>query len=108
MICAWKKDVSVNFRNKERQIEEANEKNEEELKFFKQKIKHLQYEHQISLTECKAESLVALKQAEDGYSEREKVLIQDKRKLKEFMAEQELAHQELVKGLKLVRTRINN
>ncbi|KAJ8927753.1 hypothetical protein NQ314_019757 [Rhamnusium bicolor] len=50
-------EARAKLRNKDRQIEEAAEKNEDELKFYKQKVKHLQYEHQNNLTDCKAEAL---------------------------------------------------
>lgn len=89
-------------RNKDRQIEEAAEKNEEELKFYKQKVKHLQYEHQNNLTECKAEGLVSLKQANDAYTEQERALLSDKKNLKMLMREQELSHQDQINSIKMV------
>ncbi|KAG5897821.1 hypothetical protein JTB14_011821 [Gonioctena quinquepunctata] len=89
------------IRNKDRQIEESTEKNEDELKFYKQKVKHLQYEHQNNLTECKAEALVALKIAQDEHSEKERELLQDKRDLKSVSRETELSHQDQTKTLKL-------
>lgn len=65
-------------------------------------MKHLQYEHQNALTEAKAESMVALKMAQDDHSAQEKDLLKDKRDLKSKNREQEMAHQEQVKSLKLV------
>ncbi|RZC42859.1 growth arrest-specific protein 8 [Asbolus verrucosus] len=94
-------EARAKLRNKDRQIEEAAEKNEEELKFYKQKVKHLQYEHQNNLTECKAEALVSLKMAQDDHTEQERELLRDKRDLKAQMREQELSHQDQVKSLKL-------
>lgn len=41
------------FRNKDREIEEAEEKHEAEIKIFKQKVKHLMYEHHSGLSELK-------------------------------------------------------
>jgi hypothetical protein len=72
------------------------------LKFYKQKVKHLQYEHQNNLTDCKAEALVSLKMAQDDHTEQERELLRDKRDLKAQMREQELAHQDQIKSLKLV------
>lgn len=66
----------------------------------------MQYEHQNSLTECKAEALVSLKKAQDDYSEQERELLKDKKELKELNREQELAHQEQIRALKLVFTNI--
>ncbi|CAG9831720.1 unnamed protein product [Diabrotica balteata] len=93
-------EARAQVRNKDRALEEGVEKNEEELKFFKQKVKHLQYEHQNNLTECKAESLVALKQAQDEHAVQERELLEDKKSLKALMREQELSNQEQIKSLK--------
>ena len=93
----------VHRRNKDRQIEEAAEANEEELKFLKQKVKHLQYEHQNNLTEAKAEALVSLKMAQDDHAEQERELLRDKRELKAQVKEQDLTTQDQIKSLKLVR-----
>lgn len=90
------------YRNKDRQIEEEAEKNEEELKFYKQKVKHLQYEHQNNLTEAKAEAMVSLKLAQDDHLEQEKELLRDKRELKSKTREQEMSNQDQIKALKLV------
>ncbi|KAJ3641228.1 hypothetical protein Zmor_027743 [Zophobas morio] len=94
-------EARAKLRNKDRQIEEAAEKNEDELKFYKQKVKHLQYEHQNSLTECKAEALVSLKMAQDDHTEQERELLKDKRDLKAQIREQEMTHQDQTKSLKL-------
>ncbi|XP_050501315.1 dynein regulatory complex subunit 4 [Diabrotica virgifera virgifera] len=94
-------EARAQVRNKDRALEEGVEKNEEELKFFKQKVKHLQYEHQNNLTECKAESLVALKQAQDEHTVQERQLLEDKKNLKAQMREKELSNQEQIKSLKI-------
>ncbi|XP_044262326.1 dynein regulatory complex subunit 4 [Tribolium madens] len=94
-------EAKAKLRNKDRQIEEAAEKNDEELKFYKQKVKHLQYEHQNNLTECKAEALVSLKMSQDDHTEQERELLRDKRDLKAQIREQEVAHQDQIKSLKL-------
>jgi hypothetical protein len=41
------------FRNKDREIEEAAERHQMEIKVYKQKVKHLLYEHQNNLSELK-------------------------------------------------------
>lgn len=91
-------------RNKDRQIEEAAEKNEDELKFYKQKVKHLQYEHQNSLTECKAQALVSLKTAQDEHTEQEKELLRDKKNFKNNLREQENAYEDQIKNMRIVCT----
>lgn len=97
-----------NCRNKDRQIEEEAEKNESELKFFKQKVKHLQFEQQNELTEAKAEAMVSLKMAQDDYTAQEKQLLKDKRDLKSLSRDAELAHEEQIKSMKLVRITYGN
>lgn len=83
-------------------MEEAAEKNDEELKFYKQKVKHLQYEHQNNLTECKADALVSLKNAQDDHTAQERELLKDKKDFKNLIREQEQAHQDQIKTIKLV------
>ena len=46
----------ADLRNKEREMEEAEERHQVEIKVYKQKVKHLLYEHQNNITELKAES----------------------------------------------------
>lgn len=65
-------------------------------------MKHLQYEHENDLTECKAQALVSLKKAADDHMSQEKELLGDKIALKNKGQEQELNHQDQVRNLKLV------
>ena len=44
------------LRNKDREMEEAEERHQVEIKVYKQKVKHLLYEHQNNIAELKAES----------------------------------------------------
>ncbi|XP_017770078.1 PREDICTED: growth arrest-specific protein 8-like [Nicrophorus vespilloides] len=94
-------EAKAKLRNKDRQIEESTEKNDEELRFYKQKVKHLQYEHQNNLTECKAEAMVSIKLARDDHAEQERELLRDKRELKAKGREQEMANQDHIKSLKM-------
>lgn len=95
--------VCKSYRNKEREKEELAENHEAELKLYKQKLKHLMYEHQTNLSESKAEHLVALKLAQDDHVAQENELIQDKTELKKMQKEQELAYMNEIRALKLVR-----
>lgn len=79
------------------------EKHEAELKLYKQKVKHLMYEHQTNLSENKAEHLVALKLAQDDHVAQENELIKDKTEIKKIQKEQELAYMNEIRALKLVR-----
>ncbi|GFG33238.1 hypothetical protein Cfor_04551 [Coptotermes formosanus] len=87
------------LRNKDREIEEAEERHQMEIKVYKQKVKHLLYEHQNNLSELKAESMVSLKMAQDDYNEQEMELLRDKRKLKTQQKEQGLAHQDEIQTI---------
>ncbi|ERL87184.1 hypothetical protein D910_04584 [Dendroctonus ponderosae] len=94
-------EARAKLRNKDRQIEESAEKNDDELKFYKQKVKHLQYEHQNNLTECKAEALVSLKNAQDAHTEQEKELLKDKKNLKMQLREQGNSYEDQIKNMKM-------
>ena len=69
---------------------------------YKQKVKHLLYEHQNNISELKAEGTVALKLAQDEHRGNELDLRKDKRSLKVELKEQELAHEDVIKNLKKV------
>ncbi|XP_011644760.1 dynein regulatory complex subunit 4 [Pogonomyrmex barbatus] len=94
-------EARATIRNKEREKEELTEKHEAELKLYKQKVKHLMYEHQTNLSETKAEHLVALKLAQDDHVTQENELIKDKTELKKTQKEQEFAHMNEIRALKL-------
>ena len=49
-------EKKAEIRNKEREMEETEERHQVEIKVYKQKVKHLLYEHQNNITELKAES----------------------------------------------------
>lgn len=78
------------------------EKNDEEIKNYRQKVKHLQYEHQNNIAELKAEAMITLQNAQKDHTEQENELLRDKKDLKTKLREQELANQDEIKALKLV------
>lgn len=49
-------EKKAELRNKDREMEEAEERHQVEIKVYKQKVKHLLYEHQNNIAELKAES----------------------------------------------------
>lgn len=93
-------EKKAELRNKEREMEEAEERHQVEIKVYKQKVKHLLYEHQNNITELKAESAVSLKLSQDDHRGKEQDLGKDKRSLKVEIKEQELAHEDIIKNLK--------
>jgi len=70
---------------------------------YKQKVKHLLYEHQNNISELKAEGAVAIRLAQDDHRGEELDLRKDKRALKVSLKEQELSHEDIIKKLKRVR-----
>uniref|UniRef100_A0A2K6SWW4 Dynein regulatory complex subunit 4 n=1 Tax=Saimiri boliviensis boliviensis TaxID=39432 RepID=A0A2K6SWW4_SAIBB len=85
-------------------MEEAEERHQVEIKVYKQKVKHLLYEHQNNLTEMKAEGTVIMKLAQKEHHTQEGVLRKDMRALKVELKEQELANEVVVKNLRLKHT----
>lgn len=94
-------EKKAELRNKDREMEDAEERHQIEIKVYKQKVKHLLYEHQNNIAELKAESTVALKLAQDNNRGNELDLRKDKRSLKVELKEQELAHEDVIKNLKM-------
>ncbi|KAK9837699.1 hypothetical protein WJX74_003346 [Apatococcus lobatus] len=92
-------DKKAELRNKDREMEELEERHQLEIKVYKQKVKHLLYEHQNSLTSLKADHEMWLKMQAEEASKRELDLQKDKRNLKQESKEQELAHEEVVRSL---------
>jgi len=89
------------IRNKERELEDSEERHQVEIKVYKQKVKHLLYEHQNNITELKRDASVAVTLEQSQHGEKEVEMRQEKRALKVDLKEMELAHQEAVKTLKM-------
>merc|ERR1712002_453699 len=88
------------LRNKDREMEDAEEKHQIEIKVYKQKVKHLLYEHQNNIAELKEDRTVALRIAQEENYNCELDLRKDKRNLKVELKEQELSHEDEIKYLK--------
>ncbi len=54
-------DKKAELRNKEREIQDLEEKHQEEIKVYKQRVKHLLYEHQNEVSELKTGLLTLTK-----------------------------------------------
>ncbi len=81
-------DKKAELRNKDREMEEMEERHQVEIKVYKQKVKHLLYEHQNNITTLKADGELALKLQQDEFRKREAELARDKRDLKIKLKEQ--------------------
>ena len=72
------------------------------VQVYKQKVKHLLYEHQNTISELKAEGVVATKLMEGEHGGLESELRKGVRALKVDLKEQELANENAIRDLKLV------
>eukprot|EP00042_Codosiga_hollandica_P041410 m.368890 g.368890 ORF g.368890 m.368890 type:complete len:472 (+) comp56108_c0_seq1:117-1532(+) len=94
-------EVKAELRNKDREIEEVEERHAVEIKVYKQKVKHLLYEHQNQTTELKSDNVMAAKVMQDEHQRDEATLRKDKRALKVELKELELSHEAIVKNLQI-------
>ncbi|RLO02702.1 hypothetical protein DYB28_015145 [Aphanomyces astaci] len=95
-------DKKAELRNKERERQDLEEKHQVEIKVYKQRVKHLLYEHQNEISSLKIESETALKIGQDDHRTTERELKTDKRSLKLDLKEMELSHEDYLKTLKQV------
>jgi hypothetical protein len=86
--------------NKDRELEELEEKQQVEIKVYKQKVKHLLYEYQNNVAHLQADSERALTLSQDSSSVKELALKKEKRSLKLELKEFELSHEDIIKNLK--------
>jgi len=87
------------IRNKDREMEEAEERHQVEIKVYKQKAKQLLWEHQNASAELRMNSTTALKKAAEEVTSHEKVIRDEKNELKIELRTMELSHQNHVKQL---------
>lgn len=93
-------DKQVELRNKERELQDLEEKHQVEIKIYKQRLKHLLYEHQNEITHKKTEAEEALKMAQDDDREGEGDMKEDRRVLNAQLKEIEFTHEEYIRALK--------
>ncbi|KAJ3194658.1 Dynein regulatory complex subunit 4 [Irineochytrium annulatum] len=93
------KDSKSELLNKDRELEEQEEKHQVEIKVYKQKVKHLLYEYQNNIAHLQADSERALQLDQEEHLTREQQLKKDKRALKLELKELELAHEDIIKSL---------
>nr|KAJ3423015.1 Dynein regulatory complex subunit 4 [Polyrhizophydium stewartii] len=86
--------------NKDRELEEQEEKHQVEIKVYKQKVKHLLYEYQNNVAHLQSDSERALQLDQEEHLARELQLKKDKRSLKLELKEFELSHEDIIKNLK--------
>lgn len=75
-------DLKAELRNKDRDMEDLEERHQVEIKVYKQKVKHLLFEHQSNITTLKTDTESALKNQLDEFKVQEQELQKDKRFLR--------------------------
>lgn len=94
-------EKQTDLRNKEREMEDLDERQQIELKMIQQRLKHLRYDQQDEMVELQSAAELALKLLEDQHRIAEAEFGKDKRTLKIQMKEAEIAQEEFVRMLKL-------
>lgn len=93
-------DKQADLRNKEREMQDLDEKHQIEIKVYKQRVKHLMFQNLDQLTELKKEAEITLKNVEDEHRVDARELKADIRSLNVAMKEQEVRQGEYVRALK--------
>lgn len=94
-------DSQAIIRNKEREVEMAQEMADLDTKNVMQQMKHLQYENQSKLGEMKAEMMTILKLAQEDHSIQERELFNDKRELKKLYRERDEFNELQIQQIKM-------
>ena len=92
-------DTKAELRNKEREIQDLEEKQQVEIKIYKQRVKHLLFEHQHETAKNKAEAEIALKLSQDDHRAAESELKSDRRSVKLTLKEMELSHDDYIQTI---------
>jgi hypothetical protein len=98
-------DQRMELRNKFRQRQDLQEKQQFEIKVYKQKVKHLLSEQQTTITDVRTDSEIALKMMQDADRSSEHEVKSGNRTLAALVREMELGQSDLVKDLKLRQER---
>lgn len=99
-----KKDLEAlkaELRNKQRILEEDEERHQVEIKIYKQKLRHLLYEQKVTLDRLKIENENALKLQADEMRQKELQLKNDEIELENAYKAKKFSNQEAIKALKL-------
>merc|ERR1719271_203571 len=94
-------EKQAELRNKERELQDLEERQQIELKMFQQQLKHLRYHQQDEVVELKTDAELALKLQEDHHRVTECEIKKDKRALRVEMKESEVAQEDFIRMLKL-------
>jgi len=98
-------DKKAELRNKERELQDLEEKHAVEVKIYKQRVKHLLYEHQDEVTQQKTQGEELLSQTQTAHRLDEAELKGDRRALRLQKQEDELSHDAFLNSLKATHDR---
>ncbi|XP_055844121.1 dynein regulatory complex subunit 4 [Episyrphus balteatus] len=82
-------EAKAEIRNMDREVQNAQEKAENEIRHVVQQMKHLQYENHTKIGEVRAEAMTQLKLAQEEHVKQEQELLEDKRELKNLLREKD-------------------
>jgi growth arrest-specific protein 8 len=91
--------TKAELRQKERERAEMTERHHIETKVYKQKMRHVLYEHQVQIAQMKMEAERTLKNKQEEHRQKESELHDDNRSLKLLQREQELLHRDVASTL---------
>lgn len=94
-------EKQADLRNKQRELQDLEERQQIELKMFQQRLKHLRYHQQDEVVELKTDAELGLKLQEDHHRITEAEIKKDQRALKMEKKEAEVAQQDFTRMLKL-------
>lgn len=99
-------DLQNTLKLKDREIEANEEKHQIELKVYKQKVRHLTYEHKITIDRLKIENENHLKEEANQFEDRQRSLRQNKLQLKESLEQEAVNHDENIRQMKAQHARM--
>lgn len=99
-------DSQGTIRNKEREVEMAQEKADLDTKNVMQQMKHLQYENQSKIGEMRAEMMTQLKLAQEDHAIQERELFSDIRDLKKHCREKDEFNELQIQQIKMKHSEI--
>lgn len=99
-------DSQGTIRNKEREVEVAQEMADLDTKNVMQQMKHLQYENQAKIGEMRAEMMTQLKLAQEDHAIQERELFNDIRELKKLCREKDEFNELQIQQIKMKHSEI--
>jgi len=94
-------EKQADLRNKQRELQDLEERQQIELKMFQQRLKHLRYHQQDEVVELKTDAELSLKLQEDHHRITEAEIKKDQRSLKVEKKEVGVAQEDFIRMLKL-------